>query len=680
MNQWYDYDALNRLSYVKEQQNGAAFTGEQHYGYDRWGNREIKAGDTYGAGIPEPQFELGETASKNRLLAPGDLTLAEGSRKMRYDAAGNLTYDSYTKADSGGRAYDAENRMTSAWGPSLYGGSYQNFYVYDAAGKRVRRKTETGEVWQVYGFDGELVAEYGVGASPAAPKKEYGYRGGELLVVGEGVAASPSPDAVWVEDALPAGAQTSAGGVNEAWNWVTAGPAPASGSKSHQTPVTAGLHQQYFQNATQTMQVAAGDSLVAYVYLDPANTPSEIMIQWHDNSAGWEHRAYWGANNIGWGADGTNSRRYMGTLPPAGQWVRLEVPAFTLYGGRATWDRAGKAAAGGPRWLVSDHLGTPRITADKTGSLAGIKRHDYLPFGEGIGAGVGGRTGGIGGQGYDRDSVRQQFTSKERDDETGLDYFGARYYALAQGRFTSPDEFQGGPQELFVLGSGHQLKQAIPYGDIFSPQSLNKYQYCLNNPLRYTDPDGHDYRIVEEKDKDGKMVRRYVWDRGYTYKKGDKNGAPSNARYIDTQGRAIQLWGDNQKDPRKEQDHGYQVVEPGPEGDDEEEDYRPGAGEPPSSYASTGDTVRALQNAGYKDIWDPFHGGRQFAQPNSPTLHVIIESEVRYVEGAPISATERATITRAFVTNTEFHRDDYSQANKDLGKHMCEAVRKWWNR
>jgi len=79
------------------------------------------------------------------------------------------------------------------------------------------------------------------------------------------------------------------------------------------------------------------------------------MLQWNDGS--WEHRAYWGANNIGFGTDGTASRRFMGALPAAGQWVRLEVPAssvgleghvltgmaFTLYGGRATWDHAGKA-------------------------------------------------------------------------------------------------------------------------------------------------------------------------------------------------------------------------------------------------------------------------------------------------------------------------------------------------
>ena len=84
------------------------------------------------------------------------------------------------------------------------------------------------------------------------------------------------------------------------------------------------------------------------------NPPSEVMLQWYDGI--WEHRVYWGANVIAWGTDGSASRRYMGALPPTGQWVRLAVPAaqvgleghsingmaFTLYDGRATWDYAGK--------------------------------------------------------------------------------------------------------------------------------------------------------------------------------------------------------------------------------------------------------------------------------------------------------------------------------------------------
>jgi len=164
----------------------------------------------------------------------------------------------------------------------------------------------------------------------------------------------PSPQTVWVEDGIPAGG--IAAGDFEGWNWVSTNPTPASGTAGHQSNIVAGMHQHYFTNASATLSVNFGDVLVAYVYLDPLNPPSEVMLQWNDGN--WEHRAYWGANFLGWGTDGTASRRYMGALPPTGQWVRLEVSAsqvglegrtlngmaFSLYGGRATWDRAGKRA------------------------------------------------------------------------------------------------------------------------------------------------------------------------------------------------------------------------------------------------------------------------------------------------------------------------------------------------
>jgi RHS repeat-associated protein len=74
--------------------------------------------------------------------------------------------------------------------------------------------------------------------------------------------------------------------------------------------------------------------------------------------------------------------------------------------------------------------------------------------------------------GYSYDSGRRsRSTGKERDAETGLDYFGARYFSGAQGRFTSPD---------------------APFADQFveDPQSWNLYAYTRNNPLRYIDDDG----------------------------------------------------------------------------------------------------------------------------------------------------------------------------------------------
>jgi hypothetical protein len=157
---------------------------------------------------------------------------------------------------------------------------------------------------------------------------------------------------VWVEDAVPAGA--GQGGNGELWSWVSSNPTPYSGSLAHQSALAAGRHQHYFYGATATLPVAVGDTLFTYVYLDPANPPSEVMLEWSDGS--WEHRAYWGANLIASGTDGTASRHFMGALPATGQWVKLSVPAaqvglegrtltgmaYTLYNGRATWDYSGK--------------------------------------------------------------------------------------------------------------------------------------------------------------------------------------------------------------------------------------------------------------------------------------------------------------------------------------------------
>ena len=165
-----------------------------------------------------------------------------------------------------------------------------------------------------------------------------------------GCTASPSSDVVWVEDALPAGSTIFAD--NDAWLWNSANPTPVFGSLSNQSSLYAGMHQHYFLNSSNTLQVNAGNKMVAYVYIDPQNLPSEIMLQWHDSINGWDHRATWGADPLAY----FGPRYNMGALPTAGQWIRLEVPAsfvglegrtvdglaFTLYGGRATWDHAGK--------------------------------------------------------------------------------------------------------------------------------------------------------------------------------------------------------------------------------------------------------------------------------------------------------------------------------------------------
>jgi RHS repeat-associated protein len=76
--------------------------------------------------------------------------------------------------------------------------------------------------------------------------------------------------------------------------------------------------------------------------------------------------------------------------------------------------------------------------------------------------------------------VGTQLTGKERDAETGLDYFGARYFSGAQGRFTSPDR---------------------PFADQdpYDPQSWNLYSYVRNNPLKFIDETGEAIKYASQK-------------------------------------------------------------------------------------------------------------------------------------------------------------------------------------
>ena len=87
-------------------------------------------------------------------------------------------------------------------------------------------------------------------------------------------------------------------------------------------------------------------------------------------------------------------------------------------------------------------------------------------------------------------SNNYKFTGKERDTESGLDFFGARHYASASSRFMQPDDFPGGPVDAFS-SNDPAPPGPLPYAPITNPQALNKFAYTYNNPLRYTDPDGH---------------------------------------------------------------------------------------------------------------------------------------------------------------------------------------------
>ena len=99
---------------------------------------------------------------------------------------------------------------------------------------------------------------------------------------------------------------------------------------------------------------------------------------------------------------------------------------------------------------------------------------DFYPFGERILKNAStGRDGWSCYGGGGTDPFEQDFTGKERDGESGLDYFGARYLSASLGRFTSIDPGNAG-------------------SELANPQLWNAYAYTGNNPLIYVDPDGLD--------------------------------------------------------------------------------------------------------------------------------------------------------------------------------------------
>ena len=454
--QSYEYDSLNRLKSVTEQRisvsNGWVWQPQfkQSYNYDRYGNRTIKTApaDTWGTGINNRSFEV-QTAT-NRLYSPGDLALTDSQRRIRYDATGNQTKDTYT--GYGNANFDAENRIITI--QDNLGGT--TTYNYNADGQRTRRNINNQETWQVYGFGGELLAEYAANGAAGSPQKEYGYRNGELLIS----ASRPSCGAGYQGTKSWGATSPALGhlvGHQEGSDWVTTVSGDAAGHVSY-GPYDNTFGQGY-HNAKFLLQIdnTSGSDVVATVDV-VTGLGATILAQ-------------------------RQIRRNEFSAANQWQWFTLEFdnPCFGLVEARVYWHDTvnmrlnqvtitGVNSAGATvQWLVTDHLGTPRLIVDQTGTLAHTKRHDYLPFGEELFAPAGGRTAALGYTGGD--NVRQQFTQKERDVETGLDYFGARYFASVQGRFTSTDP---------LMASAY----------VGNPQTWNRYTYALNNPLKYVDPDG----------------------------------------------------------------------------------------------------------------------------------------------------------------------------------------------
>ena len=179
--------------------------------------------------------------------------------------------------------------------------------------------------------------------------------------------ADPKPQAsstevIWMEDDYPAGGNF-AGAPGHPTTFVSAdqGEKVLSGKRALKRS-DPGLSQDVWGPSNASVSVPVQATLFAHVFIDPANPPKSVMLQYHRN--GWLHRAVWGEYEaIPWGTANTPERVHMGPLPKAGEWVRLEVSAekvglnagdnlngfaTTQFGGTVYWDKIGVTGVSDP--------------------------------------------------------------------------------------------------------------------------------------------------------------------------------------------------------------------------------------------------------------------------------------------------------------------------------------------
>src|SRR5690348_5296188 len=175
-------------------------------------------------------------------------------------------------------------------------------------------------------------------------------------------------------------------------------------------------------------------------------------------------------------ADGNRVRKSNGNLAANGTLYWYMTPGvvaetdlagtlkseYVFFDGERVARRDGASGTGGVFYYFSDHLKTASVITDPSGVIKA--ESDYYPWGGEL-------------QFVNNDANDYKFTGKERDSETGLDYFGARYYSNGLGRFVSAD-WSAAPVP-------------VPYASFGDPQTLNLYGYLRGLPTTRYDPDGH---------------------------------------------------------------------------------------------------------------------------------------------------------------------------------------------
>ncbi len=491
----YSYDALNRVS-------GRTYT-------------DNTPGVAYAYDAPEIAFSTGRLTSVSSSVSTTSYTSFDALGRVtgssqttdgqsyamgyEYDLAGNMTAQTYPSGRTVMTGMDGAGRLSLVTGEKAGEGqhTYATSFGYEAGGAVGSMKLGN-QLWEHTHYNSRLQpTEIKLGTSPIASaeadrlKLQYGY--GTSVNNGNVLSQTITVPTINSVTGFSATHLYSYDSLNRLTSMAEAGA----------------ISQSYDYDQYGNRAITAG-----YV-ADPALTPQSVA-SYNPQTNRINARAYDSTGNItrdypsqghSYGYDAENRMvSYDGGQPNVnptaarysydgdGRRVKAEtasgVTAFVYdVTGKlvAEYGNAAQTGGGGTSYLTADTLGTPRIITGQSGEVKA--RHNYLPFGEELN--VGGRSAQ---QGYVADSLRRQFTGYERDDETGLDYAQARYYANTQGRFTSIDPYN----PILERQLSHDDEAETIYKQYLSiPQRWNRYTYVLNSPLKLNDPTGLDWFLAK---------------------------------------------------------------------------------------------------------------------------------------------------------------------------------------
>jgi RHS repeat-associated protein len=483
----YGYDYGGNVVKVTGTRLGREFEYVKEIGYNEQGQRVyIK----YGNGV-ETRYEYD---AERRWLKGIETESAAGRRmqgiRYRFDAVGNvLGYEneamSYRTAQS--YRYDGLYQLVGAEGETEYKphgtleyrGTYSQEFSFDGIGNMRAKESRSGNSLRLDLGDElnyRLEYEYAEGYAHRAERiggRYYRYdRNGNVVSEQDGAYSGE-------ESAWDRGEVELEGGELYAveYGWALANPDAAAGGRD-------ATRREYGWNERNLLKASVdGRYRVEYRY----GSDGERAVKWSAGSGGSESETLYFSKLWSWHIDsrmnsgaGRNSKQvYVGETRVA---VKLAAADREL---ETSTNEEGEKQY----WYHGDHLGSAQVISDVRGEE--YERIEYTPYGEVWIE----RKGAVSNL-----DIPYRFTGKERDSETGLYYYGARYLDSKTGRWLSTDPALGEyVPEAPVNEEARRRNGNLPgMGGVYNLVNLHVYHYAGNNPVKYTDPDGRSPQAAVE--------------------------------------------------------------------------------------------------------------------------------------------------------------------------------------